>query len=60
MQRHTAKRVRERLKEEHSSTGGYTIVKEYMRSATLRGQEMFVPLTHSAGEVQADFCKLWW
>ena len=26
-----------------------------MRSATLRSQEMFVPLTHARGEAQADF-----
>jgi transposase len=54
-QRHTAKRVWERLREEHQFTGGYTIVKDYMRSAAQRGREMFVPLTHPAGEAQADF-----
>jgi transposase len=54
-QRHTAKRIFERLKEEHGFTGGYTIVKDYVRTATLRGREMFVPLTHPAGEAQADF-----
>jgi transposase len=30
-QRHTAKRIFERLKEEHGFTGGYTIVKDYVR-----------------------------
>ena len=54
-QRHTAKRIFERLREEHGFTGGYTIVKDYVRTATLRGQEMFVPLVHPAGEAQADF-----
>ena len=54
-QRHTAKRIFERLKEEHGFTGGYTIVKDYVRAATLRSQEMFVPLTHAPGEAQADF-----
>ena len=54
-QRHTSKRIFERLKEEHGFTGGYTIVKDYVRAATLRGQEMFVPLVHPAGEAQADF-----
>ena len=49
-QRHTSKRIFERLKEEHDFTGGYTIVKDYVRAATLRGQEMFVPLAHPAGE----------
>jgi transposase len=54
-QRHTAKRVWERLKEEHQFTGGYTIVKDYLRGEQIRGREMFVPLTHPAGEAQADF-----
>jgi transposase len=54
-QRHTSKRIFERLKEEHGFTGGYTIVKDYVRAATLHGQEMFVPLTHAPGEAQADF-----
>jgi transposase len=54
-QRHTAKRIFERLKDEHQFTGGYTIVKDYVRSAELYSREMFVPLTHSPGESQADF-----
>jgi transposase len=54
-QRHTAKRVFERLKKEHQFTGGYTVVKDYIRSATLRCREMFVSLVHPAGEAQADF-----
>src|SRR3984957_4872784 len=54
-QRHTAKRIFDRLKEERGFTGGYTIVKDYVRTAALRGQEMFVPLGHPAGEAQGDF-----
>jgi transposase len=54
-QRHTSKRIFERLKEEHGFRGGYTIVKDYVRTATLRGREMFVPLVHPAGEAQVDF-----
>src|SRR5271155_4333957 len=54
-QRHTAKRIFERLKEEHQFVGGYTIVKDYVRRATLRSREMFIPLTHAPGEAQADF-----
>jgi transposase len=54
-QRHTAKRILERLKEEHGFTGGYTIVKDYVRSAELHGREMFIPLTHAPGEAQVDF-----
>jgi len=54
-QRHTAKRIFERLKEEHGFTGGYTIVKDYVRSAELHSREMFIPLTHAPGEAQVDF-----
>jgi transposase len=54
-QRHTAKRIFERLKEEHQFTGGYTIVKDYVRLAELHSREMFIPLTHAPGEAQADF-----
>ena len=54
-QRHTAKRIFDRLRTEHAFTGGYTIVKDYVRAATLRRREMFVPLTHAAGTAQADF-----
>jgi transposase len=54
-QRHTAKRIFERLRAEHAYTGGYTIVKDYVRWSKIGGQEMFVPLTHAPGEAQADF-----
>jgi hypothetical protein len=54
-QRHTAKRIFDRLREEHGFSGGYTIVKDYVRAATLHGREMFVPLRHPAGEAQVDF-----
>jgi len=54
-QRHTAKRIFERLQEEHGFTGGYTIVKDYVRGEQLRTREMFVPLTHAPGEAQVDF-----
>ncbi len=54
-QRHTAKRIFDRLRAEHGFPGGYTIVKDYVRQAKLGGQEMFVPLTHAPGEAQADF-----
>jgi transposase len=54
-QRHTAKRIFERLRAEYQYTGGYTIVKDYVRAAKIGGQEMFVPLSHAPGEAQADF-----
>ena len=53
-QRHTAKWVFERLRDEHGFTGGYTIVKDYMREHERRGREMFVPLAHPPGHAQAD------
>ena len=53
-QRHTAKRICERLRAEHDFTGGYTIVKAYVREQKLGGQEMFVPLAHPPGDAQAD------
>jgi len=54
-QRHTAKRIFERLRDEHGFTGQQTIVKDYVRERRRRLREMFVPLTHSAGHAQADF-----
>jgi len=54
-QRHTAKRVFERLRDEHGFAGGYTIVKDYIREHRRRGREMFVPLHHPPGHAQADF-----
>ena len=54
-QRHTAKRIFERLRDEHVYTGGYTIVKDYVRLRKLSQREMFVPLAHPPGDGQADF-----
>jgi transposase len=54
-QRHTAKRIFDRLREEYGYSGGYTIVKDYVRLQRVRKREMFVPLTHTAGHAQADF-----
>ena len=54
-QRHTAKRVFKRLREEHGFPGGHTIVKDYVRLRKLSQREMFVPLEHPPGEAQADF-----
>ena len=54
-QRHTAKRVFERLRDAHGFTGGYTIVKDHMRQRARRGREVFVPLAHPPGHAQADF-----
>jgi transposase len=54
-QRHTAKRIFERLRIEHSFLGGYTVVKDYVRLAHTRSREVFVPLAHPPGHAQVDF-----
>ena len=54
-QRHTAKRIFERLRDEHGFDGGQTIVKDYVRERRRRQREMFVPLAHPPGHAQADF-----
>ena len=54
-QRHTAKRIYERLRSEHGFDGKYTIVKDYVRERRLRTREMYVPLSHAPGNAQCDF-----
>ena len=58
-QRHTAKRIFDRLRQEYAYTGGYTIVKDYVRLQGARTREMFLPLTHAPGKAQADFGEAW-
>ena len=52
-QRHTAKRIFERLGEE-GYTGGYTQVKAAVHELRQRSQEVFLPLVHAPGEAQMD------
>ena len=54
-QRHTAKRIYERLRDEYGFDGGYTVVKDYVREHRRRTREMFVPLSHPPGHAQCDF-----
>src|SRR5260370_32927645 len=54
-QRHTAKRIHERLRAEHGFSGGYTIVKDDVRLRKVNQREMFVALVHPPGDAQADF-----
>jgi transposase len=54
-QRHTAKRIFERLRDEHGYGGGYTVVKDYVRQSRVRSRETFVPLAHPPGHAQVDF-----
>jgi transposase len=54
-QRHTSRRIFERLRDEHGFTGGITIVTNYVREKKRRSQEVFVPLSHAPGHAQVDF-----
>lgn len=54
-QRHTAKRIFERLRDEYGFGGGYTTIKDYVRSHRRTNREVFVPLSHAPGHGQADF-----
>jgi transposase len=54
-QRHSAKRIFERLRDEHGFTGKLTIVTDYVREKKRRMREVFVPLTHPPGHAQVDF-----
>lgn len=54
-QRHTAKRIWQRLRDEEEFTGGYTAVKEAVKRIQQISQEVFMPLKHPPGEAQVDF-----
>src|SRR5947208_15968690 len=54
-QRHTARRIFERLRDEHGYQGGLTIVKQAVAARRLRSAEVFVPLAHPPGGAQVDF-----
>ena len=54
-QHHTAKRIFERLRDEHGYSGGITQVKEAVALRKRHGKEVFVPLSHRPGEAQFDF-----
>jgi transposase len=53
-QRHTAKRIFERLRE-RGYMGGLTVVRDEVRRLKERSAEVFMPLSHRPGEAQADF-----
>ena len=53
-QRHTAKRIFERIQKE-GYTGGSTQVTEAVRELKQTSQEVFVPFIHRPGEAQVDF-----
>jgi transposase len=53
-QRHTAKRIFERIRDE-GYAGGYTQVKRAVRAIKRTKREVFIPLIHRPGEAQVDF-----
>ena len=59
-QRHTAKRIFERLRDEYRFDGRYTIVKDYVREHRRQTKEMFVPLSHPPGPPSATSARPWW
>jgi transposase len=54
-QRHTAKRIFQRLRAEHGYAGGETMVKVAVRDWRAATREVFLPLSHPPGEAQVDF-----
>lgn len=54
-QRHAAKRIFERLRDDHSYQGKLTVVKDAVRDWKQSHQEVFLPLSHRPGEAQVDF-----
>lgn len=54
-QRHTIKRIFDRLRSEYGYTGGQSVVGDAVREWRAATAEVFMPLSHPPGEAQADF-----
>lgn len=54
-QLHSARRVYERLRDEHGYKGGQTQVRAYVAELRARPKEAFIPLVSIPGEAEADF-----
>ena len=54
-QRHTARRIYERLRDEHGYAGSEVTVRRYVAEQVRVSGEVFVPLSQPAGEAQFDF-----
>jgi transposase len=54
-QRHSGRRIYERLRDEHDYPGCASIVRDAIRAYKQSQAEAFVPLLHPPGEAQADF-----
>ena len=57
-QRHTAKRIFERLRDEYGCDDGYTAFKDYVQGNRRQTKEMFVPLSHPPGHASATLARL--
>jgi transposase len=53
--RHTARRIYERLRDEHDYQGCPSIVRDAVRAYKQSQAEVFLPLPHPPGEAQSDF-----
>jgi transposase len=54
-QRHTGRRIFERLRDEHGYQGCSSIVRDAIKALRQTQAEVFVPLLHRPGEAQADY-----
>jgi transposase len=54
-QRHTARRIFERLRDEHGYAGSEITVRRYVARHRRHSSEVFVPLSHPPGQAQFDF-----
>jgi len=54
-QRHTARRIYERLRDEHGYPGCSSIIRDAVRAYKQSQAEVFMPLLHPPGEGQVDF-----
>ena len=53
-QRHTARRIYQRLCDEYGYSGGLTIIRQAVTAWRRSHAEVFVPLAHRPGEAQVD------
>ncbi len=59
-QRHTAKRIYERLRDEYGFKGSYSAVSRYVKHANSTGGDVFFPLQFGPGEeAQVDWGEAW-
>lgn len=55
-QRHTCRRIFERLRDEHGFKGGYDAVRRYVGKTRRQHVETFIPLSHDPGQrLEVDF-----